>query len=110
VGNAAKCLKAGIGHVAMICADATKLGKIQKAVLGCVSGEDAARVGFYAPDQFIAYLKVQKPSEPSVPAPQEVALGKYKITRRASKLTAEETREREAAAHKLLAQTMRHKS
>jgi hypothetical protein len=109
VGNAAKCLKADCQHVAMICADTTKLGKIQKAVLGCISGKDAARVGFYAPDQFIEYLKAQKPPEPSVPAPQEIALGKWKITRRTSKLTAEEIREREAIAHKVMAQTMRQK-
>jgi hypothetical protein len=109
VGNADKCLKAGCRHVAMICADAAKLGKIQKAVLGCVSETDAARLGFYLPDQFIEYLKARKPPETKAPSPQEIVLGKYKITRRASKLTAEEIREREAAAHKLLAQTMRRK-
>jgi hypothetical protein len=109
VGNIAKCLKAGCKHVAMICVNEARLSKIQSAVSGCIAGEEIGRVGFYLPDQFVDYLK-KLPLEKSSPAnPQETVLGKYKVKSRASKVSPEEAKAREASALKMLAETMRRK-
>ncbi|HZQ45907.1 MAG TPA: hypothetical protein VFC07_02750, partial [Verrucomicrobiae bacterium] len=95
------------GHVAAISIDEAKLRRIRHAVTACFSPDETARVGFYLPDQFIEYLKSLKSPEGSATTPQQAILGKYKITRRASPLTAEEVREREALSHRVLADTMR---
>src|ERR1039458_6822441 len=54
VGNVAKCLKAGVPKVAVICLDGERLRKIGNAVSGSLGSESAARVEYYQPDQFIA--------------------------------------------------------
>ena len=111
VGNVAKCLKAGCWHIAVICGDDSRLGKIRKAVSGCMSAEDLTRVGYYLPDQFIDHLKSLKlPQVATTGTPIEIKLGKYKITRRGPTLTPDEIREREDITHKVLAETMRPKS
>jgi hypothetical protein len=107
VGNVAKCLKAGCRHVAVICVVEARLVKIQTAVSGTISAEDASRVGYYLPDQFIEYLKSLKSPEGSAATPQEATRDKYKVTRRAPVLTAEEIRQRENLSHKVFADTMR---
>lgn len=107
VGNVAKCLKAGYGHVAAISIDRAKLRKIQHAVAACLSPDETARVGFYLPDEFIEYLKSLKLPEGSATTPQQAVLGKYKITRRTPALTEDELKRREALSHKVLAETMR---
>ena len=108
VGNVAKCLKTGCSHVAAICPDAAKLAKIQKAVAGCLPATDLARVGYYSPDQFIEYLKVLKPpAEGVVPQSTETKYGSRTVRRHVTKLAPEEIRAREAAAHRVMAETMK---
>ena len=109
VGNVAKCLKAGCQHVAAICPDASKLAKIQKAVSGCLPAGELARVGYYSPDDFIEYLKALKPPESSPSTPGTATHGKYKVSRHAARLTPDEFKAREAAAHRVLAERMRTK-
>ncbi|MDA1277207.1 MAG: type IV secretion system DNA-binding domain-containing protein [Verrucomicrobia bacterium] len=109
VGNVAKCLNAGCQHVAVICIIQGRLAKIQEAVSGCLQAEELTRVGYYTPDQFIAYLQSLASHESAAPPADELKLGKYKIKRRSSKLTPEEAKAHEAAGLKMLAETMRRK-
>jgi hypothetical protein len=106
VGNVAKCLKAGCQHVAVICSAEARLGKIQKAVAGCIALEAAARVGYYLPDQFIEYLKSLKMPE-STANSQAVTLGKFKVKRHVSASSAQEIARREAVAQKAMAEAMK---
>ena len=106
VGNVRKCLKAGVPQVAVICVSQDRLQKIAAAVTGSLGAEASARVAYYEPDQFIAYLK-------TLPVP--VSLNAvtthhgYKVKRSAPKLTAEERRQREETANRLMAEAMRPK-
>ncbi len=112
VGNVAKCIRAGCQHVAVICTEQSRLEKIAKAVSGCLPGEQTACVGYYLPDQFIAYLKELARKDAEAPAEQKeeaLALGKYKVKRHVSKLTPEETKTQEDAAFKMIAETMKKK-
>jgi Type IV secretion-system coupling protein DNA-binding domain len=109
VGNAAKCLKAGCRHVAMICPDEAKLERIRKAVAGCISVEEQVRVGFYLPEQFIEYLQALKPVPPMPSRPGTAQYGKYAVRRRAAALSAEEIKAREAMAHRVMVERMRSK-
>jgi len=106
VGNAVKCLKAGLPKVAMICLDEERLKKIAVAVCGSLGAEAAARISYYLPDQFIGDLKTL---QPATPQPSEGSYGGYKIKRSAPKLTPTEQRQKEDAAISIMAETMRGK-
>jgi hypothetical protein len=104
VGNVAKCLKAGLPQVAIICTDAQRLQKIAAAVSGSLGSEAAAQVAYYQPDQFIAHLKTLP-----VPVPKDSVTTHhgYKVKRSAPKLTVEEQRQREDTANRMMAEAMR---
>ena len=104
VGNVVKCLKAGVPKVAVICLDEERLRKISNAVAGSLGSELAARVEYFHPDQFVAYLKTI-----SVEIPKEkitVRRG-YKIKRVFSELSTEQQKEKEAATIRAIADSMR---
>lgn len=102
VGNVSKCLKAGVSNVIVICLDDERLRKIEAAILGSLGAEAAAKVKYFQPDKFISHLK-ELPRPASAP---EERRG-YKIKRSAPNLTPEEQQQREDAAIRLIAQTMR---
>jgi Type IV secretion-system coupling protein DNA-binding domain len=106
VGNASKCLKAGIATVAMICLDDARLQKIAAAVSGSLGPEVSARVVYFRPDPFIEYLK----SLP-VPPPQtsEKTYAGYKVKHSLPKLSSEEQKAKEDLAHKLLSEALKKK-
>ncbi|MEI6196406.1 MAG: type IV secretion system DNA-binding domain-containing protein, partial [Verrucomicrobiota bacterium] len=106
VGNVAKCLKAGLPQVAIICVSEDRLQKISAAVLGSLGSEVASLVAYYQPDQFIAYLKTLP-----VPVPKDSVTTHhgYKVKRSAPKLTVEEQRQREDLANQMMAEAMRPK-
>jgi len=106
VGNVRKCLKAGLPQVAIICVDVERLQKIAAAVSGSLGAEAAARVVYFAPDPFIAYLKTLP-----VPVPKDSITTHhgYKVKRSAPKLTVEEQRQREDTANRAMAEAMRSK-
>ena len=106
VGNVRKCLKAGIPQVAIICRNEDRLEKIAAAVAGSLGVEAAARVAYYQPDRFIAHLE-----KLPVPVPKETVVTRrgYKVKRSAPALTAEERRQREDAANRMMAEAMRQK-
>ena len=104
VGNVAKCLKAGLPKVAVICLNEERLRKIATALTGSLGAEAAARVLYYLPDQFIADLKI-------LPAPETPATTShgYKVKRSTPALTPDEQRQREESAIRLIAEAMRSK-
>jgi hypothetical protein len=106
VGNVAKCLKAGVPKVAVICLDEERLRKISNAVYGSLGAEAAARVSYYQPDPFITYLKALKS-----PAPQasEAEYGGYKVKRSAPKLSPMEQKQKEDIANRMMSEAMRRK-
>jgi hypothetical protein len=106
VGNVAKCLKAGVPKVMVICLDDERLRKIGKAVSGSLGAEMASRVEYFQPDPFIAYLKSLKPPEPQA---SETEYGGYKIKRSIPKLSAQEQTQKEDIANRVMADTMRRK-
>ena len=106
VGNVAKCLKAGVPKVAVICLDEERLRKIGSAVSGSLGAELAARVEYFQPDAFIAYLKALKPP---TPPPSETQYGGYKVKRSIPKLSAQEQKQKEDIANRIMAEAMRRK-
>ncbi|MBI3417608.1 MAG: type IV secretion system DNA-binding domain-containing protein [Verrucomicrobia bacterium] len=106
VGNVAKCLKAGVPKVAVICLDAERLRKIGSAVSGSLGMELTARVEYFQPDPFIGYLKALPPPTPQ---PSETEYGGYKIKRSIPKLSAQEQKQKEDIANRIMAETMRRK-
>jgi hypothetical protein len=106
VGNVAKCLKAGIPNVAVICLDEERLRKIRTAVVGSLGSELTARVVYFQPDPFIAHLKRLPPP---TPAPTESKYGGYKIKRSTPKLSATEQKQKEDIANRIMADVMRGK-
>lgn len=106
VGNVAKCLKAGLPQVAIICVDAERLQKIAAAVSGSLGSEAAARVSYHQPDQFITHIKILP-----VPVPKDSVTTHhgYKVKRSAPSLTIAERQQREDLANKMLTEAMRPK-
>ena len=106
VGNVRKCLKAGFSRVAIICTGEDRLRKIAAAVTGSLGPEATAQVGYYEPDQFIAYLKTLP-----TPQPKDSVTTRhgYRVKRSTPKLTPEERRQREETARQMMAEAMRPK-
>lgn len=111
VGNASKCLKAGFSKIAVICPSADRLSRLAEAMKGCFSPEQASKIGFYSPDDFISYLQTATlEAEPSdKPAPTEERRRGYKVKRSFVQLSPEEAKAREDSALKMLAEKMRRK-
>jgi hypothetical protein len=104
VRNVVKCLKAGVPKVAIICLDEERLRKIGSAVSGSLGSELAARVEYFQPDQFVTYLKTI-PAE--IPKEQTTVRRGYKIKRVISEISTEQQKEKEAAAIRAIADSMR---
>ena len=106
VGNVAKCLKAGLPKVAVICLDEERLRKISNAVSGSLGAELAARVEYFQPDPFIVHLKALQPPQSQ---PTETQYGGYKVKRSVLKLSAPEQKQKEDIANRIMAEAMRRK-
>ena len=104
VRNVVKCLKAGVPKVAIICLDEERLRKIGSAVSGSLGAELAAQVEYFQPDQFVTYLKTL-PTE--IPKEQTTVRRGYKIKRVISEISTEQQKEKEAAAIRAIADSMR---
>ncbi len=105
VGNVAKCLKAGLPKVAVVCVDEDRLRKIAAAVSGSLGPEAAGRTVYYRPDDFIADLKTLAAPAPKAATAPETRRG-YKIKRSLPTLTPEERKQREDEAVRAIAETM----
>jgi hypothetical protein len=106
VGNVAKCLKAGIPKVAVICLDDERLRKIGNAVSGSLGKELSARVSYYQPDPFIAYLKTLQTPPAQL---SEAEYGGYKIKRSIPKLSAQEQKQKGDIANRVMTEAIRRK-
>jgi hypothetical protein len=87
VANVAKCLHAGFNHVASVCRNRKKLARIQEALPATIPADQIQRVGFYAPDEFIARLFEWASADPSggsveqgKPKKQKISLGPVAMT------------------------------
>jgi hypothetical protein len=106
VGNVAKCLKAGLPSVAVICLSEERLQKIRQAVSGSMGAEAAERVEYFQPDPFIAHLKaLQSPT----PQSSEGEFNGYKIRRSIPKLSAKEQQQKEDISNRIMADALRRK-
>ena len=101
-----KCLKAGVPKVAVICLDDERLRKISAAVSGSLGAESAARVKYFQPDQFIAYLKEL---QPTTLQPSESEFSGYKIKHSVPKLSPQEQKQKEDIANQAMKEAMRQK-
>jgi hypothetical protein len=106
VRNVAKCLKAGVSKVAVICLDEERLRKISNAVSGSLGTELAVQVEYYLPDQFIACLKDLPRAIPKAAGVAEVRRG-YRVNRQTVTIPPQERKAREEEAIRLIAESMR---
>jgi hypothetical protein len=112
VGNVVKCLKAGFRQVAVISPSTDRLNKIKNAVAASLSTDESSLVGYFLPDEFLVHLQTLASAETpagSTSDQTERQAGKYLVTRKAPKLTPEERKQRETAAHQMLAEKLRKK-
>ena len=111
VGNVAKCIKAGFSQIAVLAGSEDRLGKISAAVAASLGAEVAAHVGYFLPDAFLAWLQAlpppAPPAPPTAPAPVTTTVRGWKVRTNYPQLTPEETKAREDAAIKLLAESMK---
>jgi hypothetical protein len=110
-GNVKKCVMAGFPIVAVISPKPERLSQIEEAVKAGLEPEDSARVGYFVPDQFIAWLRELSPTltppPPTTPTPAERTTRGYKVRRTAAKLTEEERQTKEDIALKAIARSMK---
>jgi hypothetical protein len=115
VGNIQKCLKVGCTFVAVICPDASRLPKIETAVLGCLEPEAGTKVRYFEPEQFIQFLSAcakqgsstQSSKQSSLPS-EGIRRGR-KVKRAISDLSPEEREAKEKAIIAALTEHMKGK-
>jgi hypothetical protein len=108
VGNVRKCLEAGFAHIAVICADERKLGKIREALKPSLSAEETARIAFYLPHEFNARLCDWAARDPAPVTAHEGKPKKQRI-RLFGALSDAERKEREVTMLAGLAEAMKRK-
>ena len=101
--NIRKCLQGSYSHVAMIAPSNAKLTHIRELVTQSVSAEDAARVGYYRPEEFIARLQEWAVEDPAGGATERNKPRKRSIRVAGVRLTEAERQAQEAAMLKELA-------
>ena len=84
---------------------------MKEAVTGALGLELSARVWYFLPDQFLAYLEQLANEDAASAAPQAVERTRrgYKVRHSGPKLTPEERKAKEDAALRMLAETMKKK-
>jgi hypothetical protein len=110
-GNVKKCLAAGFPRVAVVSLRPKLLEQLAEAVAAALGAEAAVKVSYYTPEQFISELQklaVNTPAQPqSPPKPNTEIIGNYEVESEFPTLTPEEQKQREEAAIRLIAATMR---
>ncbi|HMJ90345.1 MAG TPA: type IV secretion system DNA-binding domain-containing protein [Candidatus Acidoferrum sp.] len=109
--NVRKCLEAEAAHVAVISGKPLRLDQIKNAADSGLGSDKTARVGYYSPDGFIAWLSTLTAPEPNpVTSEPTVTIRRgRKVTRKGPSLTPEELKQREAAQIALFSEVMRPK-
>jgi hypothetical protein len=113
VGNVTKCLRAGFAQVAVICPRPNTLARLREAVNGCLAPEEASKISFHSPEDFIAHLQsatIEEPASQQTSAPTEERKRGYKVRRHFVEVSPEDAKAREDAAIRMLAEKMRRPS
>jgi len=105
-GNVKKCLAAGFNQVAVVSHRPEHLKAIAESVKAGLGAEQAANVGYYSLDEFIAEL--QNLAQAAPPNLENTTRG-YKVRGRAPTLTPEERNAKEEAAIRIMAEMMKRK-
>jgi hypothetical protein len=108
-GNVKKCLAAGFSRVAVVSLRPKLLVQLAEAVSAALGADAAAKVGYHTPEEFIAELRKLAQSHkprPELPPNTEV-IGNFEVEVEYPTLTPEERKQREEAAIRLIAETMR---
>lgn len=110
-GNVRKCLAASFTRVAVVSLRPKLLAQLAEAVLAALGAEAAAKVTYHMPAEFIAELRklahsVAAKPRPPLP-PNTETIGNYEVESESPTLTPEERKQREDAAMRLIAETMR---
>ncbi|MHB8519861.1 MAG: type IV secretory system conjugative DNA transfer family protein [Limisphaerales bacterium] len=108
LGNIRKCFDAGFGHVAVICADKRKLASIRDAAAP-LAAEHKSRIGFYAPDAFLAKLREWARLDPDGGKVEGSQPRKRKVRLQTSPISEAEREQREASLFAKLAAMMKGK-
>jgi hypothetical protein len=111
-GNVQKCLSADFSRVAVISPRPDHLKAIAVAVKGGLGPEQAEKVSYHSPDEFIAELmrlaqEAAKSAKP--PVPQESVTRGYKVRGHSPSHSVAERKAKEDMAIKLMAEMMKHK-
>ena len=111
VGNVTKCLRADFQTVAVVSGSEAKLRQLQEAVTAALGAELAARVGYFTPARFLAHLEALAKADATAAGPttKETKRRGYTVKRSAPKLSPEEIKAKEAAALKLISDSMKQK-
>ena len=110
MGNIAKCLKARLACIAVICPRPDRLSRLEEAVRGCFASTEAANVSFFSPDDFASYLRTTTRDDTAAKIPDiptETRRRGYKVKRSFVEVPPEEAKLREASALKTIAETLR---
>jgi hypothetical protein len=111
-GNIIKCLKGGFNAVAVISIRKAWLKEIAETVAGALGADEAAKISYFTPDQFIEHLTKLQGSIATPPvAPTETVTIRrgFKVKRSAPRLSPEDRRLREEDANKTIAEIIRNK-
>jgi hypothetical protein len=110
-GNVKKCLAAGFARVAVVSLRPKFLEQLAEAVAAALGADLATKVTYYTPEEFVSELRklaINAPAKPkSPPKPNTEIIGNYEVESEFPTLTPEEQKQREEAAIRLIAETMR---
>lgn len=109
-GNVQKCLRAGYDLIAVIAASEHRLKQIAAAVAGHLERREGAKVKYFTPAEFIAFIQELPdlpPEAPSAAAPTERLLRGRIVRRKIKPLTPEERVVQSEAAMQVLATEMK---
>lgn len=108
--NVRKCLQSNYTHIAVITTVRSKLARIQQLVTESVTAADAARVGYYRPEQFITHFYDRAAADPAGGTAEKGKPRKQRIALSSAPHSDEERRALEAEMLKRLAESMRTKN
>lgn len=109
--NIAKCLRAGVTVVAMVVPEEAKRQKIEAAAKVSFAAEAGSRLQFHTKDSFVRYLQdlTLVPKPPPASKDDVITHKGYKVKAITVTLGADELKEREAEAARILMNSMRKK-
>jgi hypothetical protein len=111
-GNITKCLKGGFNAIAVISIKKAWLKEIAETVVAALGVDEAAKISYFTPDQFIEHLtklQVSIATPPAAPTETVTIRRGFKVKRSAPRLSPEERRLREEDANKTIADIIRNK-